>query len=368
MIIKKRNILQVHAKMNFGGVESTAMNILRHIDRSKYAFVFLCIDSDKFDYEDEMVKLGVKVIRTPSPKDIGIIKYIVRIRKIMVNEQIDIVHAHSNMVLSLSAAISVGIKSRIAHSHTTGTENIPNTSKRIQLYISKVIINIFCNVRLACSEEAGKYLFGSKPFDTYYNGIILNDFTFSEFKRKKFRKEYGIPNTASVIGHIGRMVPVKNQNFLIEIFVEYLKLIPDAYLILIGEGYQQTQNELLAKKNDVEHRVIFLGSRGDVGYLYSAMDLFVFPSINEGLGMVIVEAQANGLKCLASDSVPSSVKLTEGVEFYSLSNDSRSWALRMSLINTKRYDAYEELEKGQYNINTGVKNIEKIYLKSLGEL
>jgi len=281
----------------------------------------------------------------------------------MREENIDIVHAHSNMVLSLIAAKLAGVKARLAHAHITGTENVPSAGKRLIIFISKIIVNLFCTDRVACGEDAGRYLFGSRSFTTIYNGIVLDNFSFSELNRSKIRKELNLSESATVIGHIGRMVPFKNQKFLIDVFVQYLKLNPSSYLLLIGGGYQRHENEQYAKTYNVAERVMFLGNRDDANMFYSAMDAFVLPSTNgEGLGMVVVEAQANGLRSLVSDKVPKEVKLTKGVEFLSLDEGAQSWAKKLSSISsTSRFDALKTLQHTPYNIELGVKDVEEIY-------
>lgn len=365
-VINKIKILHVHAGMNHGGVEATAMNILRHIDRERFSFVFLCLDGRKYDHEDELVKLGAKIVRTPAPRSMGLVNYIKAIRQIMREEKIDIVHAHSNMVLSFIAAKSAGVKARIAHSHTTGTETVPGIPKKILIFISKIIINLLSTCRIACSNEAGTYLFGSRPFVTYSNGIILDNYRFSKKNRIAIRKGLTIPDDATVIGHVGRMVPVKNQTFLIQIFEHYLKLAPNSHLLLIGEGCQKHCNEQYVKSRNISDNVHFLGARRDIGDIYSAMDLFVLPSINEGLGMVIIEAQVNGLRSLVSDSVPQAVDLSDGVEFYSLKNSPSKWASKIYSMNLSRFNAKNIFKTSPYNIEISVKDIENLYTEARG--
>lgn len=365
--MKKITILHVHAAMNRGGVESIVMNILRYIDRDRFSFIFLCVEDGKYDYEDELTDLGAKVIRTPRPRDIGMITYLRTIRRIMHEENVDIVHAHSNMVLSLIAAKIAGVKARLAHAHITGTENVPNAKQKAIISISKIIVNLFCTDRVACGEDAGRYLFGNRDFEIVYNGIVLDNYSFSESNRSKVRKKLNLPKSATVIGHIGRMVPFKNQRFLIDVFAQYAKLNPNSYLLLIGGGYQQTENQQYAKKYNVAEKIIFLGNREDANKFYDAMDVFVLPSTQgEGLGMVVVEAQANGLRCLVSDKVPSEVKLTEGVEFLSLDEGTQSWANRLSSISISRFDALKALKHTPYNIELGVKDVEEMYSR-IGE-
>ncbi len=360
-------VLHVIGSLDRGGAETFLMNVLRNINKDEIQFVFLCYGNESFDYEDEVVSLGAKIIRTTHPKYAGFIRHIKNIRRIINDENIDIVHVHTPYIsmFSLIAAKQTGVVSRITHSHATKLGANSSLVKRVYILLSRATISLLSTDRVACEEEAGKALFSDKPFSVIHNGIVLDSFQFSKDSRNKIRRSYNIPDSATVIGHIGRMVPVKNQKFIIEVFEQYLKLVPDAYLLLVGEGDQKAENEQYAKKYKISERVKFLGSRGDVGVLYSAMDLFIFPSLHEGLGMVLIEAQANGLKSLASNTVPESVKLTSGVEFYPLTKGAKAWASKLGSMDLSRFDARKTLEQSPYNMAIGVKDIERLYIDSL---
>lgn len=364
--MKKITVLHVIERMNRGGVETVAMNILRHIDNNRFSFVFLCAEGKKYDYEDELIALGAKIIRAPGPRDAGLMTYLKNFKRIVNSENIDIVHAHNHSMYPLIAATYSGVKSRIYHSHTTGVESSGGLGKQFHIYLSKLIINILSTDRVACGIEAGKYMFGDRPFMTFHNGIILEDFYFSIDNRRMIRRDYNISDSAIVIGHIGRMVPVKNQKFVIEIFKEYLKLKTNSYLLLVGNGEQKVENEEYAKKHMVEGKVKFLGSRGDVNALYSAMDLFILPSMSEGLPVTLIEAQANGLESLASDTVSETANITGGVEFYSLKKGAIEWANKINSMDLARFDARKTLKQTPYNMKIGVKDMEKLYLETTG--
>lgn len=361
---RKIKVLHIVGRMDRGGVELVLMNILRYIDKEKICFIFLCYEDKVYDYEDEIIKLGAKIIRIPAPRDVGLVRYLNNFRRIVRIENIDIVHAHNYSMVPILAAKLSGVKLRLAHSHTTGVEYIPGRLKRLNILLSKKIISTLSTSRLACEVEAGKYMFGKKSFRILHNGIIINNFLFSDIKRKVIRKNLNLPAKSVVIGHVGRMVPVKNQKFIIKIFKEYLNLNPNSYLLLVGDGKQRLENEEYVRKLKLSNRVRFLGSRDDIGDIYSAMDIFIFPSLNEGLGLTLVEAQANGLNSVASDSVPASSKLTNGVEFFSLSEGADAWALKLyNKIDTSRFDESVSMRLGPYNITNSVKEVENLYLE-----
>ena len=194
--MKKIKILEVIGGMNMGGAETLLMNIFKNIDRKKFEMFFLCYGSEKFDYEDELISLGGKIIRISKPTS-NIFKNIKEIKSVIRSNNIDVVHCHTyfNSMYALIAAKQCKIKKRITHSHNTISEKNPSILKRFYFFVSKIIINLYSTVFLACGQEAGEALFfRNKNFRIIDNGIILDKFYYDSEIREKNRKELNFPD------------------------------------------------------------------------------------------------------------------------------------------------------------------------------
>lgn len=360
-------VAQIMGKWVGGGVEAVVMNYYRHIDRDKIQFDFICDDDSTRIPTEEIEKLGGKVILIPPYQKV--FKYHKTLKKVLQEGQYKIVHSHINAlsVFSLWAAKSAGVPVRIAHSHSTS--NKKEWKKTLLKNILRPFSKVFATDYFCCSELAGRWLFGNKTYDQgkvylLNNAIDVDKFKYDEKIRKEKRKELNIKDNQLVIGHIGRFVQQKNHEFLIDIFNEIHKQDKNAILLLIGEGplkekIQNKVNELGLDKN-----VQFLGQRNDANELYQAMDAFVLPSLYEGLGMVVIEAQCSGLPCLCSVEVPKVAKISDNVFFLDLKDTLLDWgdAVLESINQESRKDYSEEVSKYGYDIKEEVKKIEKYYI------
>lgn len=364
----KIKILQIPGTMDRGGVEAFLMNTFRNIDRDKFTFIFLCFSDKKFDFEDEIIALGGKIVRTPDVKEVGPLKHIKNIREIIAKERIDIIHAHTyfNSMFSMIAGKLSGVTVRIVHSHNTKSEASPGILKKAYFIISKYIINSHATNYFACGQDAGKALFyATNKFTIIDNGIILEDFYYNPITRKQLRSEFDIPEDSTVILHVGRFDIQKNHDFLIDIYEEYLKLNPNSRLFLVGDGILKTKIDKKVQTLGISKNVLFLGKRPDTHRLYNVADIFLFPSLHEGLPVTLIEAQANGLSCFISSEIDKTAKLVKNVWFYSLSNRPKQWAEELCKINTKRENSRETLEKSPYNMTRNIRSIENLYLNIL---
>ena len=269
-----------------GGVESVVMNYYRNIDRDKIQFHFLC-DEDSTDIPyDEIEKLGGKVIVIPPYQKL--FKYQKELYKIFKENNYKIVHSHINAlsVFPLRIAKKAGVPIRIAHSHSTS--NKKEWKKNILKMILRPFSKLYANNYFACTEYAGKWLFGKKvverkELNVINNAIDLKKFEFNENTREDLRKELGIKEDVLVIGHVGRFMKQKNHEFLIDVFEKAIKQDDNIYLILVGQGPLEDKIKEMAKEKGIENKILFLGQRNDVNKLYQAMDIFVLPSLYEGL-------------------------------------------------------------------------------------
>lgn len=359
-------IAHIVGKWVGGGVEAVIMNYYRHIDRTKIQFDFLCDeDSTNIPYE-EIESLGGRVIIIPPYQKV--FKYIKEVTKILKEGQYKIVHSHINTlsVFPLYAAKKAGVPVRIAHSHST--TNKKEWKKNLMKLALRPFAKTFATDYFACSELAGRWLFGDKTFDegkvyVLNNAIDLDKFKYDEKIRKDKRKELKIKDDTIVIGHIGRFVEQKNHRGLIDIFNEVHKINKKTILILAGQGPLMEEMKEKVKSLDLEKNVKFLGQRSDANELYQAFDVFLLPSLYEGLPVVGVEAQAAGLLCILSDDMTKETKVLESTEFLSLSTSPEVWAniLLQSYDKYERKDTKKEISKNGFNIQDEAKKLENKY-------
>lgn len=361
-------VAQIIGKWLGGGVEAVVMNYYRHIDRTKIQFDFICDeDSTNIPYE-EIEQLGGKVILIPPYQ--RVFKYHKKLKKVLKEGNYKIVHSHINTlsVFSLFAAKCAGVPVRIAHSHST--TNKKEWKKNLIKLALKPFTKLVATDYMACTEHAGRWMFGNKEYDNgnvylLNNAIDLDKFKFDEKLRKKIRKELMIDNDTIVIGHIGRFVAQKNHTFLIDVFNEYHRENKNSVLMLIGQG--PLMEDIKKKVNDLElsDSVKFLGQKDNVNEYYNAMDLFLFPSLYEGLGMVAVEAQVNGLPCVVSDEVPKIAKISDNIEFVSLNENKLKWTTIINKLKNSGRKNDKNNKLGKFDIKSENKKLKDFYLSIL---
>lgn len=328
-------VLQIIGIVAGGGVESVIMNYYENVDRSKVQFDFIVHDDNKIDITQKVEAMGGKVYKvTPYYKNP--IAFTYEIYKVIKKFHYRIVHSNMNTLsaFSLFAAWAAGVPIRILHNHSTSSPG--ETKRNIMKFILRPLARLFANHYLACSRFAGDWMYGQKMMDSgkvtvINNAIDLKKYAFNLQKRKVLRKKLGVADEF-VVGHVGRFMYQKNHDFLIDIFAEVHRKIPQMVLLLIGDGPLREGIEEKVRGLNLIENVRFLGVRDDVQDLYNAMDLFILPSHYEGLGMVGVEAQANGLNVLASTAVPDEMKFTNLVQFEDLKNDTSKWSDRIIQI------------------------------------
>ncbi len=374
-------VAQIIGKWIGGGVESIVMNYYKNIDHNKIQFDFFC-DEDSTDIPyKEIEQLGGKVILIPPYQKI--FKYHKELKKELIKGKYTIVHSHINTlsVFSLWAAKSAKVPVRIAHSHST--TNPKEKKKNMLKQLLKLFSKVFATDYFCCSEPAGRWLFGNKEYDKgnvfiLNNAIDLDKFKYDEDIRKKKRKELKINEDTLVIGNVGRFVKQKNHEFLIDIFNEIYKQKKNSILLLVGQGKLQEKIKQKVELLGLKDNVKFLGQRKDVNELYQTFDVFLFPTLYEGLGMVLIEAQTSGLYCICSTEVPIIAKVTENFKYISLNEEISTWASMVlendNFKNRKSYKQqiakkgfdirleanklvtkYEELEKRIYKNNCNKK-------------
>lgn len=362
-----KRVLQVVSSLRKNGTETFIMNLFRNIDRSEVMFDFLVFNDDRSGFYEEIVSYGSRVFFLP-PRRKDFFKY----KKELISffeknaSDYDAVHMHGmslTTLLPLKLAKRYGIKKRIFHIHGSSCQGFHN---KFLHGLNKMWINGLATDFLGCSQEALKWGFShSKALiksRVIPNGINLKKFKFDSRKRYDIRKELNIEKE-TVIGHIGSFNPIKNHLFLLEIFKSYQRLNPNSVLILVGDGNLEFSIKQKINELALNDKVKILGRREDVENIYQAMDIFVFPSLHEGLGFVLIEAQANGLPALASTGVPPEVVLSDNVARYPLGKSADDWALKIAeLVEIDRNQTTFNNRMEKFSIINTVKILNSIYI------
>ena len=283
------------------------------------------------------------------------------------NHQYDIVHIHSGSISALAysakMAKKAGIRNVIVHSHSTGIDNFKH--KLIQTLFGPLFLR-YVNVYCACSEEAGQMKFPQSQWNKIHvlnNGINLNRFEFNSDMRKKIRESLGVNEEAYLVGQIGRFTYEKNQEFIAQLSNKICKERKDIYFVFVGDGEQKEQIHSIIKNTE---QVIFLNSCDDIWNYYNAFDILVLPSIYEGIPLVSIEAQANGLPVLASTGVSEAIEINKNVKRIELNNEIE-WRKIITKRKLTRLESDDEnLVKGsKWDINSLTTNMIDIYMDLL---
>ena len=357
-------ILQVVTKMDRGGLETMLMNYYRYINRSRVQFDFLTHRSEKADYDDEIESLGGKIYHLPRliPWSSS---YKAALNSFFIGHpEYQIIHVHQDCLsgVILKEAQKDGIQIRIAHSHNANQDK--NFKYPIKLFYKHNIIHYATDL-MACGRKAGQWMFQNDKFTVLHNAINVSDYIFDEQKRSRVRNNLNISENSYVIGHIGRFVPQKNHDCLVNVFASLIMLEPNARLLLVGDGELRSKIEEKVKCKELSERVIFTGVRSDIPDLLQAMDVFVLPSLYEGLPVTLIEAQSAGLPCVISDKVSTECELVKGlITKVSLSDTPEQWAQHiLSLRWITRTNRYEEVKASGYDIIDEAKKLEEYYLE-----
>ena len=366
-------ILHVVGGMNRGGIETWLMHILRNIDRDRFEMDFLVNTPETCSYDDEIRALGSNIIPCLNPTKPLV--YSGEFGKILKDKgPYDIVHSHVHHYsgLTLFLAKQAGVPVRIAHSHndTSSAEAQAGWKRQIYLTLMEKSIARYATLGLAASNEAATDLFGSSwqndpRWQILYYGLDLTPF--QKQPDKTMRAEFNIPADAFVIGHVGRFEAQKNHQLILEIAAEVVKQEPNMYLFLVGVGPLREQVEQNAARLGLKDKVIFAGVRADVPQLMlSVMDVFLFPSLFEGLGLVFIEAQAAGLVSVLSDVVPQAADVVPPlVKRLSLNNSVSTWAEMILAQKQKatisQSEALSLVMDSQFNLDVCLKQLKKIY-------
>lgn len=357
-------VLQMIGSLNVGGSQTMILNIYRNIDRTKMQFDFVLDHPNETYFAEEVKAMGAKIFTMPGfnganaaeiKRDWNNFFYL--------HPEYKVLHSHvrSYASLYLPVAKKHGVKT-IIHSHSTsnGTGAMAMAKNALQFPLKKQ-----ADILMACSTEAGLWLYGEKAMqsDKYVfmpNGVDLERFSYNAEARNRLRKELGLEGKF-VVGHVGRFMADKNHGFLVEAFAKLKEQKPDSALLLVGEGALQLQTAQKAVQLGVAEDVIMTGNRNDVAELLSAMDVFAFPSIREGLPVTLIEAQAAGLPCLISENISPDVDVSKLAKRLPIDSPER-WAEEM-LRKQERMDVKADIIKAGFDVKDSAKKMQELYTR-----
>ena len=355
--------------MDRAGQETFLMNVYRRLNRDAIQFDFQCSRLGKGDYDEEIHQLGGKTIYLGENKiKLPWIRYIgdvvLQYKFFKSHRNYEAYHIHTyhafNAWLSIVGAKMAGMKNVILHCHSTKGQH-PILHRIFRFMLRGMNIK-----RYACSAKAGVWMFGEKvtkagKVKIIFNGIEPENFSFDQKKREEKREELKLKNDF-VIGHIGNFSPPKNYDFLIDIFYQLNTVIDNAKLLLIGSGGLEDTIRAKVEKLNMQDKVLFLGVRTDINELLWAMDVFLFPSLYEGLSVSAIEAQASGVSALVADTLVKETKITECFWFMSLQKEAKEWATKLlELQGMGHVLTTDEIRKAGYDIGDSVKFLEVEY-------
>jgi glycosyltransferase involved in cell wall biosynthesis len=369
---KPMKILHVVGAMNRAGTETMLMNIYRNIDREKIQFDFISYSQEEAHYDQEINDLGGRVIRLSNTISIKQIYDVIK-----KYGPYDAVHSHTLFHCGIAnmAALFAGVKTRIAHAHTT-SDKTDNYTRKSYVRIMRLFINAVSTNLLACSHAAGSYLFGQRNVTRKNYSFFPNVIDYSLFLKepvtevKNFKDKEGMENSM-IIGHIGRFIDAKNHPFLLQILKSVIKREPTMKLLLVGDGDLRNQMEEAAKNESIYDNIRFVGIRNDIPVMMHSMDIFVFPSLYEGLGLVLLEAQASGVPCVVSEAIQPEADLKIGlITKLSLADGPEVWADKIIEQGNKKEHNINKIidgfENSGYTLQAAIKKLIDYYTSNDG--
>lgn len=317
-------VLHVLQRMEAGGTQAFLMNLYRNIDRTKVQFDFMVEYTAPQFYDKEIETLGGRIYRSSFREDHDLPRFRRFLRDFFVeHREYRTVHCHAYTVgyFVLKAAEDAGVPVRIAHSHNNSMSGATVPLKLVM----RRLFPVHATNLMAASTEAGKFLFGNRPFTVVKNAIDVDCFRFDPAVRGEMRSELGLDD-AFVVGNVGRLHQQKNQSFLLDVFAELSAAMPEARLLMVGNGPLRDQLVNRATRLGIDGKVTLLSDRSDMDRLYQAMDVFVLPSLYEGLGIVAIEAQSAGLPTICSTGVAEDANVSPLFLRVPLDDGPAAWA------------------------------------------
>ena len=374
---RRLRVLQVGMTRNLGGIETYLIEQFRHLDKSKIDYDFVNITGEySICYEDEILASGSKIFKVVSRHKNPLLHYWQWFNILLQNKGIyDVIVLNTNSleyVFPLVLGKIFGIPVRVIHSHNSGFENKQGLARRLLVGMNKKLLAWSANLRFACSQFAGQWMFKDNPYHVIYNAIDIHKYDADLIVREETRNPLGL-HTELTLLHVGRFSYQKNHSFLLDIFKEVHRIQPDSVLLLVGDTTEEseflTEVKRKIKAYGLENVVRLLGRRDDVNKIMQAADVLVMPSFFEGLTVVGIEAQASDLPLLLSDTVTKELGLLPSTQFISLEAGPIAWA--EVIVNSKQHNRqsrYEELKAAGYDIGNETERVEKLLIDAYHEL
>jgi len=352
-----------------GGIEKYSVNLYKHLDHEKYDFQFIVKKNEHEFFDDEFKNAGGQKIALGNVNDRSKIRYrlnyLIKLLSVIREDKYDIAYFNLSTpsdVFKYPLICKIfGIKRIIIHSHNSNQGSI-NFFTRLVNKMGRAYINKIATARFACSDKAAAWMFGRacKSYTLVNNGLEINKYDFNRLMREKIRNKLSINDKQFIVGHVGRFVRQKNHKFLLEIFKEFLKKKPNAILLLIGVGTLMSEVQKQARILGIKDKIIFLGEKDNVNEYMQAMDVFVLPSLYEGLPIAGIEAQATGLKCVFSDTISSEADITGNVVFKALGSSPGSWAEAINdcTKNVMRTSTSDKVQRAGFDIQYVTREVE----------
>ena len=367
-------ILYFVDRMLRGGIQSLLIDWVSRFDKTKISVDFLLLDDgNDYELENTLKKLGCNVYKLKGIWINNPFDFVKEATALDIffkehhNYQIIHMHSSSKNYLVLKYAQKYGIPTRISHSHNTDYQTNNRIKKIIGDILKKKLIK-YSTDYFACSVMAGEWMFGKDKVSSgkvkiIHNAVDYKKFKYNENIRKKIRNEFNIKNNEILIGNVGRFVEQKNHSFLIDVFNEIHRIDKDTKLILVGSGGNEDLVKNKVKELGLTKAIIFTGFRNDVNMIMQAMDVFLMPSLYEGLPVVGVEAQAAGLPCFMSkDVITKEVQISNCVHFISLDSSAREWAKTILNSNLNRVNNEKQLKENGYMIEDTILDLTYFYI------
>ncbi len=374
----KIKIAHVAGGLTTGGVEAVVYNYFSHMPREDYELYYISYDTPNAQVKEKFEALGFQVYEVCKKKE-NLMKSCKQVLDILKENDIQIIHSHMTLMCFITSILArmCGVKVRIAHSHLA--QNIYGV-KRYVYGVFKWLTKVSATHYFACGNEAGQYLFGERAFETgrvtmMRNAIDTEKYGFDTRIRAELRERLGVED-AFCIGHVGRFTEQKNHSFLLDIMSEVVKRNPNAKLFLFGEGPLEEEIKEKARKLSLMGNVVFMGSVTDMYRYYSVMDVFLLPSLYEGLAVSLVEAQCNGLPVVTSDMVTEEIHLSDMYEMLSLTSDTSVWAEAVCRYAIERDNpkheearrmAHHFIAEYGYSIIKEAEKIDRFYKNAVGQ-
>ncbi len=359
-----------------GGITKFVLRLWKYIDRERYQFDFVTM-STYLDFAEELEAEGCKIFYLSTYAEDDRDKFIKEVTEILDNGY-DIVHLHTSWwrgFLLEDIAREKKVPKIIVHSHNTDVHIKENQSRqdarKLHFEQRELLTEDKATDFIACSEEAAEWLYGDKISKNKVHiipyAIEIDNYTFNSDLRESYRTKLGLKSDDYVIVHVGRFAYQKNHDFLLEVFKSISEEHENTILLLVGIGELEEQIRSRVYQYKLDNKVLFLGKRDDVNCIMQAADIFAFPSRFEGFGIVLIEAQAAGLKCIVSNEIPAIAKITKNIEFLPLDQERWKENLQKYRNGYNREDMSEIMENSGFGMSTLVRKIEDIYFEGVLE-